>query len=157
MWDVLFSWLFSYKDNVKVTHWPELENILGKLPSWSRFHVCFAILKMKLQPTMKLGPPPPFGYHAKRTDDAGTSSEDDGLPRSPPEMSLFQEILSSGTTVRVSSSGADKKQCLITSFAYVWEVEWIIWLAICIATLPPNNSEISYLKGESALSLKTIT
>ena len=80
-------------------------------------------LQMKLQPTMKLGPPPPFGYHAKRTDDAGTSSEDDGLLRSPPEMSLFQEILSSGTTVRVSSSGADKKQCLITSFAYVWEVE----------------------------------
>ncbi|XP_040517228.1 CRACD-like protein isoform X4 [Gallus gallus] len=59
-------------------------------------------LQMKLQPTMKLGPPPPFGYHAKRTDDAGTSSEDDGLPRSPPEMSLFQEILSSGTTVRVT-------------------------------------------------------
>uniref|UniRef100_A0A669QIM7 KIAA1211 like n=1 Tax=Phasianus colchicus TaxID=9054 RepID=A0A669QIM7_PHACC len=62
-------------------------------------------LQMKLQPTMKLGPPPPFGYHAKRTDDAGTSSEDDGLPRSPPEMSLFQEMLSSGTTMRVSGSG----------------------------------------------------
>ncbi|XP_072208443.1 CRACD-like protein isoform X2 [Excalfactoria chinensis] len=59
-------------------------------------------LQMKLQPTMKLGPPPPFGYHAKRTDDAGTSSEDDGLPRSPPEMSLFQEILSSGTAMRVT-------------------------------------------------------
>ncbi|XP_021268543.1 uncharacterized protein KIAA1211-like homolog isoform X3 [Numida meleagris] len=61
-------------------------------------------LQMKLQPTMKLGPPPPFGYHAKRADDAGTSSEDDGLPRSPPEMSLFQEILSSGTTMRFSDS-----------------------------------------------------
>ncbi|XP_010725989.1 uncharacterized protein KIAA1211-like homolog isoform X1 [Meleagris gallopavo] len=61
-------------------------------------------LQMKLQPTMKLGPPPPFGYHAKRTDDAGTSSEDDGLPRSPPEISLFQEILSSGTTTRFSDS-----------------------------------------------------
>ncbi|XP_042666149.1 CRACD-like protein [Centrocercus urophasianus] len=61
-------------------------------------------LQMKLQPTMKLGPPPPFGYHAKRTDDAGTSSEDDGLPRSPPEMSLFQEVLSSGTTMRFSDS-----------------------------------------------------
>ncbi|XP_015706194.1 uncharacterized protein KIAA1211-like homolog isoform X2 [Coturnix japonica] len=59
-------------------------------------------LQMKLQPTMKLGPPPPFGYHAKRTDDTGTSSEDDGLPRSPPEMSLFQEILSSGTAMRFS-------------------------------------------------------
>ncbi|OXB57511.1 hypothetical protein ASZ78_000243 [Callipepla squamata] len=61
-------------------------------------------LQMKLQPTMKLGPPPPFGYHTKRTDDAGTSSEDDGLPRSPPEMSLFQEILTSGTAMRFSDS-----------------------------------------------------
>lgn len=68
------------------------------------------MLKMKLQPTMKLGPPPPFGFHAKRTEDAGTSSEDDGLPRSPPEMSLLHEVLSSGTTTRVSSSGVDKNQ-----------------------------------------------
>uniref|UniRef100_A0A8B9ESC1 KIAA1211 like n=1 Tax=Anser cygnoides TaxID=8845 RepID=A0A8B9ESC1_ANSCY len=62
-------------------------------------------LQMKLQPTMKLGPPPAFGFHAKRTEDAGTSSEDDGLPRSPPEMSLLHDVLSSGTTTRVSSSG----------------------------------------------------
>uniref|UniRef100_A0A8C5UI40 CRACD like n=1 Tax=Malurus cyaneus samueli TaxID=2593467 RepID=A0A8C5UI40_9PASS len=55
-------------------------------------------LQMKLQPTMKLGPPPPFGLHAKRTEDAGTSSEDDGLPRSPPEMSFWH-----GLTVIVSS------------------------------------------------------
>uniref|UniRef100_A0A8C9NUK2 CRACD like n=1 Tax=Serinus canaria TaxID=9135 RepID=A0A8C9NUK2_SERCA len=61
-------------------------------------------LQMKLQPTMKLGPPPPFGLHAKRTEDAGTSSEDDGLPRSPPEMSLLHESLSSGMRTRVSSS-----------------------------------------------------
>ncbi|KFP58123.1 Uncharacterized protein KIAA1211-like, partial [Cathartes aura] len=60
-------------------------------------------LQLKLQPTMKLGPPPPFGLHAKRTEDAGTSSEDDGLPRSPPEMSLLHENLNSATT-RVSSS-----------------------------------------------------
>ncbi|XP_040399781.1 CRACD-like protein isoform X1 [Cygnus olor] len=61
-------------------------------------------LQMKLQPTMKLGPPPPFGFHAKRTEDAGTSSEDDGLPRSPPEMSLLHDVLSSGTTTRFSDS-----------------------------------------------------
>nr|XP_013036182.1 CRACD-like protein isoform X4 [Anser cygnoides] len=59
-------------------------------------------LQMKLQPTMKLGPPPAFGFHAKRTEDAGTSSEDDGLPRSPPEMSLLHDVLSSGTTTRVT-------------------------------------------------------
>ncbi|XP_074013039.1 CRACD-like protein [Numenius arquata] len=61
-------------------------------------------LQLKLQPTMKLGPPPPFGLYAKRTEDAGTSSEDDGLPRSPPEMSLLHENLYSGTTTRFSDS-----------------------------------------------------
>ncbi|XP_009470846.1 PREDICTED: uncharacterized protein KIAA1211-like homolog [Nipponia nippon] len=61
-------------------------------------------LQLKLQPTMKLGPPPPFGFHAKRTEDAGASSEDDGLPRSPPEMSLLHENLNSGTTTRFSDS-----------------------------------------------------
>uniref|UniRef100_A0A8C4VCG9 CRACD like n=1 Tax=Gopherus evgoodei TaxID=1825980 RepID=A0A8C4VCG9_9SAUR len=59
-------------------------------------------LQLKLQHSMKLGPPPPFGIHAKRIDDAGTSSEDDGLPRSPPEISLLHEILSSSTAARVS-------------------------------------------------------
>uniref|UniRef100_A0A8C0EZJ7 CRACD like n=1 Tax=Bubo bubo TaxID=30461 RepID=A0A8C0EZJ7_BUBBB len=71
-------------------------------------------LQLKLQPTMKLGPPPPFGLHAKRTEDAGTSSEDDGLPRSPPEMSLLHENLNSGTT-RVSNFSIDKNHCLMTS------------------------------------------
>ncbi|XP_051662771.1 CRACD-like protein isoform X1 [Manacus candei] len=61
-------------------------------------------LQLKLQPTMKLGPPPPFGLHAKRTEDAGTSSEDDGLPRSPPEMSLLHESLNSGTRTRFFDS-----------------------------------------------------
>ncbi|KAM7129555.1 CRACD-like protein [Ciconia maguari] len=61
-------------------------------------------LQLKLQPTMKLGPPPPFGLHAKRTEDTGTSSEDDGLPRSPAEMSLLHENLNSDTTTRFSDS-----------------------------------------------------
>ncbi|KAM8819820.1 CRACD-like protein [Eudromia elegans] len=55
-------------------------------------------LQLKLQHNMKLGPPPPRGLYAKRSEDAGTSSEDDGLPRSPPETSLLHEILNSGTT-----------------------------------------------------------
>ncbi|KFV69276.1 Uncharacterized protein KIAA1211-like, partial [Dryobates pubescens] len=61
-------------------------------------------LQRKLQPTMKLGPPPPFGFHAKRTEDAGTSSEDDGLPRSPPETSLLHGNFNSGTAAKVSNS-----------------------------------------------------
>lgn len=69
---------------------------------------------------MKLGPPPPFGLHAKRAEDAGTSSEDDGLPRSPPEMSLLHESLSSGMRTRVSSSCVGKNGCLMTCFTFMW-------------------------------------
>ncbi|KAM9567539.1 CRACD-like protein isoform 8-T9 [Guaruba guarouba] len=65
-------------------------------------------LQLKLQPTMKLGPPPPFGPNAKRTEDAGTSSEDDGLPRSPPEMSLLHENLNSGIRTRVTLSPSSR-------------------------------------------------
>ncbi|KYO41439.1 hypothetical protein Y1Q_0006250 [Alligator mississippiensis] len=56
-------------------------------------------LQLKLQHNLKLGPPPPpSGILVKRVDDAGASSEDDGLPRSPPEMSLIHEVLGSNTT-----------------------------------------------------------
>ncbi|KAJ6667419.1 hypothetical protein lerEdw1_016540 [Lerista edwardsae] len=54
-------------------------------------------LQVKLQQNWKLGLSSPFGTPSKRVDDAGMSSEDDGLPRSPPETSLLQEILTSST------------------------------------------------------------
>lgn len=50
-------------------------------------------------------PPPPGGLPAKRGDDAGMSSEDDGLPRSPPEMSLLPDI-GPGTTIKASEACA---------------------------------------------------
>ncbi|XP_063314936.1 CRACD-like protein isoform X1 [Pelobates fuscus] len=49
-------------------------------------------LQAKIQSNIRHGPPP-FGMVAKRGDDTGTSSEDDGLPRSPPEMSLMHEAV----------------------------------------------------------------
>ncbi|XP_053161669.1 CRACD-like protein isoform X2 [Hemicordylus capensis] len=55
-------------------------------------------LQLKLQQNWKLGVSSPFGMPSKRVDDAGMSSEDDGLPRSPPEASLLQEILNPCTT-----------------------------------------------------------
>lgn len=48
-------------------------------------------LQKKLQSNIKIGPPP-LGLLSKRTED-GTSSEDDGLPRSPPEMSLIHDSI----------------------------------------------------------------
>lgn len=77
------------------------------------------MLKLKLQPTMKLGPPPPFGFRAKRTEDAGTSSEDDGLPRSPPETSLLHGNLNSGTAAQVSSPTVGKNHHLMIYFTCV--------------------------------------
>ncbi|XP_044289556.1 CRACD-like protein isoform X1 [Varanus komodoensis] len=54
-------------------------------------------LQLKLQQNWKLSPLSPCGTPSKKMDDAGMSSEDDGLPRSPPETSLLQEILTSST------------------------------------------------------------
>ncbi|KAJ1118535.1 hypothetical protein NDU88_006726 [Pleurodeles waltl] len=60
-------------------------------------------LQLKLQGTIVMGPPP-LRIPSKRTDDTGASSEDDGLPRSPPEISLIQEALSPSTASRFSDS-----------------------------------------------------
>ncbi|XP_007428826.1 uncharacterized protein KIAA1211-like homolog isoform X2 [Python bivittatus] len=55
-------------------------------------------LQVKLQQNWKLGLSSPFGSPSKRQEDAGMSSEDDGLPRSPPETYLLQEILNPNTS-----------------------------------------------------------
>nr|XP_008530519.1 PREDICTED: uncharacterized protein KIAA1211-like homolog [Equus przewalskii] len=71
---------------------------------FSQENVCDRIkaLQLKIQCNVKMGPPPPpGGLPAKRGDDAGMSSEDDGLPRSPPEMSLLPDM-GPGTTIKVS-------------------------------------------------------
>ncbi|XP_040849309.1 CRACD-like protein [Ochotona curzoniae] len=70
---------------------------------FSQENVCDRIkaLQLKIQCNVKLGPPPPGGLPAKRAEDAGMSSEDDGLPHSPPEMSLLHDAGPS-TTIKVS-------------------------------------------------------
>ncbi|XP_067322926.1 testis-specific gene 10 protein isoform X2 [Anolis sagrei] len=60
-------------------------------------------LQLKLQQNWKPGIPYPSGIPSKRVDDPGMNSEDDGLPRSPPETSLLQEILNSSTAKVISS------------------------------------------------------
>lgn len=55
-------------------------------------------------------PPPPGGLPAKRGEDAGMSSEDDGLPRSPPEMSLLPDI-GPGTTIKASEACTTSQLC----------------------------------------------
>ncbi|XP_069350810.1 CRACD-like protein [Eulemur rufifrons] len=64
-------------------------------------------LQLKIQCNVKMGPPPPPGVlPAKRGEDAGMSSEDDGLPRSPPEMSLLHDV-GPGPTIKASPLSLD--------------------------------------------------
>uniref|UniRef100_A0A2K6GGW8 CRACD like n=1 Tax=Propithecus coquereli TaxID=379532 RepID=A0A2K6GGW8_PROCO len=86
---------------------------------FSQENVCDRIkaLQLKIQCNVKMGPPPPPGVlPAKRGEDAGMSSEDDGLPRSPPEMSLLHDV-GPGTTIKVSlvSSSRDSTASLRNS------------------------------------------
>ncbi|XP_071601727.1 CRACD-like protein isoform X3 [Heliangelus exortis] len=96
-------------------------------------------LQLKLQPTMKLGPPPPF-VHAKRTEDAGTSSEDDGLPRSPPETSLLYESLNSGTTTRFSDSHKHLSSLSLAGTGSEEEEQKGRWEAVDSASTKINGS-----------------
>nr|XP_060479695.1 CRACD-like protein [Panthera onca] len=78
---------------------------------FSQENVCDRIkaLQLKIQCNVKMGPPPPpGGLPAKRGDDTGMSSEDDGLPRSPPEMSLHD--IGPSTTIKVSLVSSSRPQ-----------------------------------------------
>ncbi|XP_076771156.1 CRACD-like protein isoform X3 [Arvicanthis niloticus] len=74
---------------------------------FSQENVCDRIkaLQLKIQCNVKLGPPPPGGLPIKRTEETGMSSEDDGLPRSPPEMSLLHDV-APGTTIKILVSSS---------------------------------------------------
>uniref|UniRef100_A0A8C3QTH9 DUF4592 domain-containing protein n=1 Tax=Cyanoderma ruficeps TaxID=181631 RepID=A0A8C3QTH9_9PASS len=58
------------------------ENIPGRVKT----------LQLQLQQNVRLGSPP-LVITGKKLEDAGAVSEDDGLPRSPPEISTLHEVL----------------------------------------------------------------
>ncbi|XP_061862764.1 acrosomal protein KIAA1210 homolog isoform X2 [Colius striatus] len=58
------------------------ENIPGRVKT----------LQLQLQQNIRLGSPP-LVITGKKVEDAGAVSEDDGLPRSPPEISTLHEVL----------------------------------------------------------------
>ncbi|XP_060225860.1 CRACD-like protein isoform X3 [Meriones unguiculatus] len=74
---------------------------------FSQENVCDRIkaLQLKIQCNVKLGPPPPGGLPIKRAEETAMSSEDDGLPRSPPEMSLLHDV-GPGTTIKILVSSS---------------------------------------------------
>ncbi|XP_048855295.1 CRACD-like protein isoform X2 [Brienomyrus brachyistius] len=66
---------------------PEPERILSQ----ENVHGKIRALQMKLQQNIRLGPPPML-IPTKRTEDTGACSEDDGLPHSPPDVSLHEAL-----------------------------------------------------------------
>lgn len=73
-----------------------------------------------------MGPPPPGGLPIKRAEETGMSSEDDGLPRSPPEMSLLHDA-GPGTTIKASAVCALEyfHPYLTLSIAGTLEAPWV--------------------------------
>ncbi|KAL0973968.1 hypothetical protein UPYG_G00213660 [Umbra pygmaea] len=80
-------------DSVFVSESPlsEVTAVLGA--SQDSIHGKVKVLQHQLKQAIGLGSPPSLMY-VKKLDDAGTVSEDDGLPCSPPEYSTLHTVLS---------------------------------------------------------------
>ncbi|XP_072513150.1 uncharacterized protein cracdlb [Salminus brasiliensis] len=77
-------------DSIFLADQPPSNTEPARVLSQENVHSKIKALQVKLQQqNMRLGPPPLL-IPGKRIEDSGTTSEDDGLPCSPPEMS-FQE------------------------------------------------------------------
>ncbi|XP_041128115.1 CRACD-like protein isoform X2 [Polyodon spathula] len=83
------------------------ENVSGKIKA----------LQLKLQQNIRLGPPP-LVIPGKRNEDTGASSEDDGLPRSPPEISAIPESMAHGSAAQVSSEPSSRALSPVTKTNY---------------------------------------
>lgn len=67
-------------------------NVTGDVLSQESIPGRVRTLQLQLQQNVKLGSPP-LVITGKKLEDAGAVSEDDGLPRSPPEISTLHEVL----------------------------------------------------------------
>ncbi|XP_062359156.1 acrosomal protein KIAA1210 homolog isoform X2 [Cinclus cinclus] len=67
-------------------------NVTGDVLSQENIPGRVKTLQLQLQQTVRLGSPP-LVISGKKLEDAGAVSEDDGLPRSPPEISTLHEVL----------------------------------------------------------------
>lgn len=94
-------------------------------------------LKLQQQ-NMRLAPP--LLIPGKRMEDSGTTSEDDGLPRSPPEMS-FQEV-----AMRRGASKVNETELEVWSdFFIVSEIIVFCVCFFCSSQYPEAKSQLSLL------------
>ncbi|XP_061454840.1 acrosomal protein KIAA1210 homolog isoform X2 [Rhineura floridana] len=71
-------------------------DIVGKMSSQENLPGKVKALQLQVQQNLRLGSPP-LVISNKKTEDAGAISEDDGLPRSPPEISTLHDVLTCST------------------------------------------------------------
>ncbi|XP_066496224.1 acrosomal protein KIAA1210 homolog [Tiliqua scincoides] len=71
--------------------------VTGKASSQENLPGKVKALQLQLQQNLRLGSPP-LVITKKKTEDAGAVSEDDGLPRSPPEISTLHDVLTSSAS-----------------------------------------------------------
>ncbi|KAM9274116.1 acrosomal protein KIAA1210 homolog isoform 2-T2 [Morus bassanus] len=67
-------------------------NVAGDMLSQENIPGRVKTLQLQLEQNIRLGSPP-LVITGKKLEDAGAVSEDDGLPRSPPEISTLHEVL----------------------------------------------------------------
>ncbi|XP_030065702.1 acrosomal protein KIAA1210 homolog [Microcaecilia unicolor] len=88
---------------------PALENEAGDRLSQENITGNVKALQLQLKQNIRVGSPPQVITSGK-SEDIGTVSEDDGLPRSPPEISTLQEILT--CTLNKSSNPVQRHSSL---------------------------------------------
>ncbi|XP_042348878.1 retinitis pigmentosa 1-like 1 protein isoform X2 [Plectropomus leopardus] len=106
-------------DSVFVSDSSEANEALGA--SQDSIHGKVKSLQLQLKQAIKLGSPPSL-MCVKRTDDAGTMSEDDGLPCSPPEYTTLHTAMSqaqrnSSISLEGIDSDDDQLSCAASSRA----------------------------------------
>ncbi|XP_060935020.1 FK506-binding protein 5 isoform X2 [Limanda limanda] len=98
-------------DSVFVSDSSEANEALGA--SQDSIHGKVKSLQLQLKQAMRLGSPPSL-MCVKRTEDAGTMSEDDGLPCSPPEYTTLHTAMVTHITECDPTSTSPAEGCRLT-------------------------------------------
>ncbi|XP_032366742.1 cancer-related regulator of actin dynamics isoform X2 [Etheostoma spectabile] len=95
-------------DSVFVSDLSEANEALGA--SQDSIHGKVKSLQLQLKQAIRLGSPPSL-MCVKKTDDAGTVSEDDGLPCSPPEYTTLHAVMAQrNSSISLEGTGCDDDQ-----------------------------------------------
>nr|XP_014348685.1 PREDICTED: uncharacterized protein KIAA1210 homolog isoform X2 [Latimeria chalumnae] len=134
-------------DSVFISELPSSENKAGEEPSQENIPGKVKALQLQLQQNIRLGSPPVV-ITTKKLDDTGTLSEDDGLPRSPPEISTLHDVLTCSTSrssnpvqrhSSLSIGGTDSEDEQMSSGASSRPISPVPSSVSMIPTLPGNS------------------